>query len=267
MEIIFKPENLCKTDRPADFWLPLLGLVTGGRISELCQLDVADIQKHGDIWAISINDEGDKSLKTLASNRVIPIHPVLLDIGFLDYVADAKEFGPKLFPYLTPDAFGSYGVAPSERWGKYLDSLGIPDSRKVFHSFRSTSNNRLKQNGVAEECRCQFIGHDHDTINSDTYSEPHELDYLLKHVASQLIYPNIDFGKLRYAPGQFRPLLERLCRAKAKRDTHKAAKKAREERKAKAAHPGHESGIARLLCRVKHPMCPTTFSKKFSCNK
>ena len=237
LAIIFRPEHLCRTNRPADFWLPLLGLFTGARISELCQLDVTDIQKHGDIWAISINDEGDKSLKTLASNRLIPIHPVLLDIGFLDYVADAKEVGTKLFPYLTPDTFGSYGATPSERWGKYLDSVDIADSQKGFHSFRSTSNNRLKQNGVDEESRCQFIGHEHDTINSAVYSDLHKLDFLLQNVASKLTYPNIDFGKLKYSPGQFRPLLEKLCRAKAKRDAHSAAKKARKGQKPKTTIP------------------------------
>ncbi|MCG9107716.1 phage integrase N-terminal SAM-like domain-containing protein [Laribacter hongkongensis] len=165
LKAIFQPQLLSEAQRPADFWLPMLGLFTGGRISELAQLDIADIQQHEGIWAISINGEGDKSIKTLAATRLIPIHPILLDCGFLDYVNDTKAYGTKIFPYLTPDTFGSYGATPSERWGKYLDKLGIKDKQKVFHSFRSTSNDRLKQNGVPEESRCQFVGHEHDTIN------------------------------------------------------------------------------------------------------
>lgn len=108
----------------------MLGLFTGGRISELAQLDIADIQQHDSIWAISINSEGDKSLKTLAATRLIPIHPPLLECGFLEYVTDTKAHGKKLFPYLTQDTFGSYGATPSERWGKYLDKIGIKDKRR-----------------------------------------------------------------------------------------------------------------------------------------
>ena len=156
---IFQPQLLNEAQRPADFWLPMLGLFTGGRISELAQLDIADVQKHEDIWGISINDEGDKSLKSSAAIRLIPIHTKLLECGFLDYVNDAKAHGTKLFSYLTPDKFGSYGGTPSERWGKYLDKIGITEKRKTFHSFRSTSNDCLKHNGVNEESRCQFVGH------------------------------------------------------------------------------------------------------------
>lgn len=224
LKVIFQPRLLTEAQRPADFWLPMLGLFTGGRISELAQLDVADIQQHESIWAISINEEGDKSLKTVASNRLIPIHPTLLECGFLDYVNDAKAHGSKIFPYLTPDAFGSYGGTPGDRWGKYLDKLGIKDKQKVFHSFRSTSNNRLKQNGVAEESRCQFIGHEHDTVNSATYSEPHHLTYLKEHVAPKLAYPAVDFTILKYQTGQFSEMLAHLCAKKERMEAHKAAK-------------------------------------------
>ncbi|CAE6872272.1 hypothetical protein [Paraburkholderia domus] len=99
----------------------------------------------------------------------------------------------RFFPYLSRDEFGYYSKTPSRRFGEYLDGLEIRDRQKVFHSFRSTSNNCLKQSGVDEETRCQFIGHKHDTVNSRDYSDPHTLEYLLNNVARKLIYPNIDF--------------------------------------------------------------------------
>ena len=224
LKSIFQSDLLTKAKQPADFWLPMLGLFTGGRVSELSQIDIADIQKHGEVWALSINNDGDKSLKTLASTRLIPLHPTLIDCGFLEYVNDASQHGKKLFPYLAPDKFGSYGGRTSERWGSYLDTLGIKDSQKTFHSFRSTSNNRLKHNGVPEENRCQFIGHEHDTIISATYSEPHKLPFLLENVASKLDYPGINFSILKYKKGQFNNLLEKECSATAKRKTHLKAK-------------------------------------------
>lgn len=231
LKSIFQSDLLTKAKQPADFWLPMLGLFTGGRVSELSQIDITDIQKHGEMWALSINNEGDKSLKTLASTRLIPLHPTLIDCGFLEYVSDAKQFGTKLFPYLTPDKFGSYGGRTSERWGSYLDTLGIKDPQKTFHSFRSTSNNRLKHNGVPEENRCQFIGHEHDTINSATYSEPHKLAFLLENVASKLDYQCIDFSKLKYCTGFFGEILLKECNATAKRSVHRQAKNERVKRK------------------------------------
>ena len=230
LKSIFQSDLLTKAKQPADFWLPMLGLFTGGRVSELSQIDITDIQKHGDVWALSINNEGDKSLKTLASTRLIPLHPTLIECGFLEYVSDAKRYGTKIFPYLTPDKFGSYGGRTSERWGSYLDTLGIKDPQKTFHSFRSTSNNRLKHSGVPEENRCQFIGHEHDTINSATYSEPHKLAFLLENVASKLDYQCIDFSQLKYVASQFDFILEKEYKAAEKRNTHKKAKEQRAKR-------------------------------------
>jgi integrase len=201
----------------------MLGLFTGGRIAELCQLDIADIQQHGG-WAISFNSDGDKSLKSLAARRIIPVHQTLIDCGFLDYVKDASRHGPKLFPYLTADPFGNYSSTPSERWGKYLDRLNIKDPQKAFHSFRSTSNNCLKQNGVLEETRCQFVGHEHDTVNSATYSEPNHLTYLKEHVAPKLAYSAVDFTILKYQAGQFSEVLAHLCAKKEQMEAHKTAK-------------------------------------------
>lgn len=231
---IFHPQFLSQAERPADFWAPLLGLFTGARLNELCQLDIQDIQQQDGIWAIHfIDDAPDKSLKTAAARRWVPIHPTLLELGFLHYVNDAAQCldGRKLFPYLSHSKLDGYASTPSERWGNYLDTISITDPQKVFHSFRSTANDRLKQNGVPEESRCQFVGHEHDTVNSVTYSNAHNLAYLLEHVASKLSYPSIDFQHLLYIPGQFTPMLQHLCALKARRLAHTQAKAQRLARK------------------------------------
>jgi integrase len=226
---IFLPENLLKRPKPDDFWLPLLGLFTGGRSSELCQLFNTDIKKEGDIWSMSINDEEYKKLKTEAARRVIPIHPQLLALGFIDYVEDTKPFGVMLFPYLTADRFGKFNDTPGERFGKYLDSLDITDPLKVFHSFRKTSNNKLKQSNVAEETRCQFVGHVYETTNSSDYGEDHDLAYLLEHAAKKLVFDGIAFDKLAYTKGQFSKKLAHLCKIQIRGKNNRDAKAKREE--------------------------------------
>lgn len=223
---MFHSDFLSKAVRPVDFWAPLLGLFTGARLNELCQLDIKDIQQHGEIWAIHfIDDEPDKSLKSPAARRLIPLHPTLIELGFLDYWKDAQQFlgGRKLFPYLSYSELHGYAATPSERWGKYLEKIGITDEMKTFHSFRSTSNDCLKHNGVDEERRCQFVGHEHETVNSEIYSTPHRLPFLLQNVASKLAYPMLDLKPLKYQPGQFSEMLTSLCAYKTRMATHKQA--------------------------------------------
>ena len=225
---IFLPDNLLKQPKPDDFWLPLLGLFTGGRISELCQLAVADIQLEGKLWSISINDEDYKRLKTDAAARVIPIHPQLIALGFLDYVEDAKQCGTMLFPYLTADRFGNFSHTSSERFAGYLDTLGISHPQKVFHSLRKTSNGKLKDNNVQEETRCQFIGHVYETTNSSIYGKQHPLPFLMKHAASKLVFESIKFDKLTYTKGKFSKQLEHLCKLHTRMKNNREAKKKRD---------------------------------------
>lgn len=223
LKSIFNPETFLAQKNPTDYWLPLLGLFTGGRINELCQLmATTDIKKIGDIWSISINDEEESQrLKSSAARRVIPIHPTLIKLGFLDFVEDMKPFGGMLFPYLTQDTKKqNFSGTPSERFGNYLDTLGITDKRKVFHSFRSTSNNRLKQQGVAEETRCQFIGHEHDTVNSTVYSEDHNVAYLLEHAASKLSF-DVNFDKIPYPRDLIVKATKQKVLIKQRRENHK----------------------------------------------
>jgi integrase len=198
LSLIFNAGNLLARDKPCDYWLPLLGLYTGGRLSELCQLKPANIRQIDGIWAVDINDEDDdQSVKTEAGIRIIPLHPQLIELGFLEYVEDVRPFGGTIFPYQKPDRFNHYGKTPGRRFGEYLDSLGISDRQKVFHSFRSTSNDRLKQNGVPEESRCQFIGHEHDTVNSKTYSEEYGVKFMHDNVAIHLTFDHVDFSHLQ----------------------------------------------------------------------
>lgn len=92
-------EGIHKT--PSQHWIPLLGLFTGARQNELCQLYKSDVYKDPEsgIWVIDINDNApDKKLKKRGHGRVVPIHPTLLDLGFIKYVKSVCE--QRLFPEL-----------------------------------------------------------------------------------------------------------------------------------------------------------------------
>lgn len=158
---------------PYQFWLPLLGLYTGGRLNELCQLDTEDVVKTQDgIWTISIMDDAldkplPKSLKNQSSRRVLPIHSALIGMGFMDFVEHAIQEGrEKLFSdglnYNPKKGWGSNAThffcrfpSPSTQAAGYFFKCGIRErdtegktDRKNFHSFRHTFTDLTRQSGA-----------------------------------------------------------------------------------------------------------------------
>jgi site-specific recombinase XerD len=88
------------------FWLLPLGLFTGARLNELCQLRVHDIRRDGHgINVMSVNDNGNnKSLKNEQSRREIPICSALVDMGFMAFVEERRAASgndAQLFAELT----------------------------------------------------------------------------------------------------------------------------------------------------------------------
>jgi hypothetical protein len=92
----------------ARYWVPLIGLFTGMRLNEACQLDVADVRDIDRVACFVISEDSltgsrDKSLKTRTSARIVPIHPKLLDLGIMVFVEDKRRSGAlKLFDDLPP---------------------------------------------------------------------------------------------------------------------------------------------------------------------
>ena len=90
-----KTESI-ESNKPERYWITLLSVYSGAR------LNVSDISKTDRIWTMNINDDSeDKSIKTKSGNRVIPLHPKLLNLGFLNYFNQIKNQNQeKLFPQL-----------------------------------------------------------------------------------------------------------------------------------------------------------------------
>lgn len=136
------------------YWLPAIGLYTGARVNEVCQLNPqTDIAEEAGIWFFHFTEEteGDerirKSLKNNVSRRRVPIHSRLLDLGLLAYVKRMKDAGATLlFPQWPPTRGKASGKA--EKWFRQLIiDTGLRDEtpklRLVgFHAFRSTFENR-----------------------------------------------------------------------------------------------------------------------------
>ena len=89
---------------PVRHWVPWLCAYTGARVSEVCQLRAQDVIEEDGIWCVRFTPEAG-SLKNVNSERTVPLHPALIERGFLQF-AKAVASGP-LFADLPPNQFGS----------------------------------------------------------------------------------------------------------------------------------------------------------------
>ncbi len=172
------------------FWLPILALYTGCRLDELCQLHLDDIQQVGGVWVLDINDKEEKKVKSKAGKRRVPLHPFLIeDLKFIAYVESLQAKGHKrLFPELALRRDG-YGQTASKWFQRYRARCGIIEGGKVFHSFRHTFDNALKQNRVDGNMISELMGHAMDSLAMSRYADPYRPKVLLEDAILKL-----DFG-------------------------------------------------------------------------
>ena len=141
------------------YWLPLLGLYTGARLEELCQLKGQDFKVVDGCHYIDIHGEGDTQnrVKTPSSIRKIPVHSELINLGLLDVVNKRSR---ECFLFNLKRINTNLGHLPSKWFSGYKASLGLPKGTKVFHSFRHTLRDKLTLSGVPNEHIRELLGHE-----------------------------------------------------------------------------------------------------------
>jgi integrase len=153
-------------------WLPYVALFSGLRLEEACQLKPNDIRTVDGVWIFDIRAGDGRHLKTAASNRIVPIHSKLIEIGFVQYVAQVRDDGhSQLWPDLKRGADGLLSSAYSKWFSRFKRAAGIANSRIVFHSFRHTFINELKQGGAPEAAIKQLVGHVDSSITTGRYGK------------------------------------------------------------------------------------------------
>ena len=111
------------------FWVVLLGVFSGMRLNEICQLQFDDVLKEDDVLYLSINENDGKHVKTKAGIRRVLIHNELLKIGFIPFVEKMKKISLKgnkrIFFTLVPNVRGEYSAQPSKWFRKLLMDLNL----------------------------------------------------------------------------------------------------------------------------------------------
>nr|WP_313226486.1 integrase [Stenotrophomonas pavanii] len=136
-------------------------------------------------------------MKTDVSNRVVPLHPDLIKLGFLDYVAERRESGDwRLFPQADSKAKNGAGNWISKAFSYYLQKHGggWPKAKRGFHSLRKTVIQEMQGSGVASEMRAQIVGHELDDEHHATYSRPFTVSEKLNGAGGTPALGVLDYG-------------------------------------------------------------------------
>ena len=159
------------------YWLPLLLRLTGARLNELCQLFRDDIKLIDDIWCLIIHEhfEGQK-VKNISSARVIPIHPALIERGFLEFVSALST--ERVFDELK-EVDGYFSHNASKWFARRRKDLGLGKGLDA-HSFRHTFADELKGKGAPKEKIEELLGHSHNSLSMDLYGKKYRPSQLME---------------------------------------------------------------------------------------
>jgi integrase len=208
------------------FWVPLLALFTGMRLNEICQLETADVfvEEETGAWMVQVVKEGEKRVKNKQSQRVIPLHPEIIKVGFPDYVAAARAAGHRrLFPALVPQGSCKTLAAGLSKWfGRYRDSKAVALSGRWMdlHALRHNFATALDQTLEKDSALHRLMGHKGKRTTFDIYTKG-----LLKVI--QAVEVGVSVAHLyRAAQPQRRFSFEASKRQRARRMTRRTAQTA-----------------------------------------
>ena len=154
-----------------DHWAPLLAAYQGARREEIAQMRLCDVFELEGEYVLRITDEGeDEKVKNRSSLRTLPIHPAVVDAGFLKFV-QARQCAPDDYLFreerrkgtgvlhdLALDAdervSGKYG----KRFAADLKVMGMKRPELVFHSFRHSWEDAAGQADIPDAHRRALAG-------------------------------------------------------------------------------------------------------------
>jgi hypothetical protein len=146
------------------YWTFLFGATAGPRLEEVGQIQIDDVEvleRDGEPPIVGIYMTGtgeNQSAKTDESIRVIIVHPRLVDLGFLSFVASRRDKGATQLFNLKQSKLGTWSKELSRRTNRYLDRVVVDDKRYVWYSMRHEFADRSELD-LSEATSRQIMGH------------------------------------------------------------------------------------------------------------
>ncbi len=170
-------------EQPKDwhFWVPLIGLTTGMRSSEIGELEISDFVEIEGFWCINVDET-----KSEAGARFFPIPQRLIDAGLLDYREQCIQRPHRKHPNrLFPD------MNLKTKESKYSDTIG-----RFFNVPENGYMKRMEVESTSEKERLSFHSLRHNAVTAllhtklDRTGEPTTLE-----VIKNIVGHGLDFAK------------------------------------------------------------------------
>ncbi|WP_416064599.1 tyrosine-type recombinase/integrase [Rhizobium sp. ZK1] len=156
------------------YWAYVLLLLTGLRPGELGQLEVDDFTLRDGIWYLNLRGfdpskgrvakKDVRRFKTKSSERTVPLHPLILDLGLLDRLDELREIGckfafPEWEPYPKPGGALRWGQPITKSWQYLKTKTSITRADVTLYSTRHWFAELLDNTEIKDRARKRLMGH------------------------------------------------------------------------------------------------------------
>jgi integrase len=156
------------------YWAYLILILTGMRPGEVGQIQCVDIQTDGEFYYFDLRPfnarngrvaiEDLRNLKTNSAGRVIPIHPLLIELGLLDRLLYLRKLGQeRLFPeweeYTRGDGTTRWSQPITKSWQYVKKILKVVRADLTLYSTRHLMAEWLDNSAIVQRTRNRILGH------------------------------------------------------------------------------------------------------------
>jgi len=167
------------------------------RMNEACQLYAEDVQQKDGIPFFNVHENrADMKLKTPHSERIIPVHKELINLGLMDVLRRRQKEGEeRLFPDLSAGKDGYYSSNASKHFQRFFKAIGVKHGKNCFHSFRHCFEDACRDSGVPKDIMDALQGHKENGMSA-RYGSGFGITALSK-AMRQVEYRGLDLIHLR----------------------------------------------------------------------
>ena len=166
------------------YWAYIILLLTGLRTGELGQLRIADFVERDHIWYLDLRGFDPTkgrvpikdviNFKTEGSARIMPLHPLILDLGFLERLAELESIGcevafPEWEPYFKPNGVVRWGQPMTKSWAYMKGKTSIVRKDVTLYSTRHFFADLVDNTDLTHRARKRLMGHSNKSDMATRY--------------------------------------------------------------------------------------------------
>ncbi|MEL7213678.1 MAG: DUF6538 domain-containing protein [Pseudomonadota bacterium] len=205
INLVFSKAVYTTANTAARFWIPLLLLYTGARLDEVAQTLINEV-KLSPIPHLDFDSSEERTGKTEAARRYIPIHNDLIELGFIKYVEAARRRGDFwLFPELSHERgkeraskISQHFMRSYRKYGTDKPSTGLANTKITTHSLRHRFEHIALKSGVPLWQVDLFVGHHVGEVGVSVYADElkRDAEALKNMVLDQVPFPDVMWMKV-----------------------------------------------------------------------